>query len=278
MTHPSTSEPSSPVDAELLRVINGSGFPLQIALQNAVESDAPGWKISHREHAWSNPNDNQSGFIDFVVQSEETSDSVVVECKRVQNAAWLFLGHTGSPKSTEVFNTWATVFPEGRPPYFGWVDLRVALQTPEAQFCCVRGQSSNDKNTFLERIAAELVSSTEALAAEEREYRADTRESCRLYFNVIVTTASLHFAEFNKESLSLEDGTLEAATFHRVPYLRVRKQFTMKLRPLTIADFHSRDDPDVRRENTVFVVEAAHFTKFLQELKVNKINVRAIGA
>ncbi len=277
MTQLPSSDPSGPLDAELLRVINGSGFPLQIALQNAIESDSPGWKISHREHAWSNPDDDQSGFIDFVVQNEETSDSVVVECKRVQNVSWLFLGHSGSTRPTELFNTWATVFSEGRTPYFGWVDLRVPLQTPEAQFCCVRGQSSNDKNTFLERIAAELVSSTEALAAEEREYRANAGESCRLYFNVIVTTASLYFAEFNKAALNLEDGTLEAATFHQVPYLRVRKQFMMKHKPLTSEDFHSSRDPDVCRENTVFVVEATQFTKFLQELKVNKIHVRAIG-
>jgi hypothetical protein len=278
MTSVSPPERSDSIDAELLRVINGSGFPLQIALQNAVETAAPGWKVSHREHAWSNPSSGQSGFIDFVVRSDETSDSVVVECKRVQNASWLFLGHTGSPKPTEVFNTWATVFPEARPPYFGWVDLRVPLSSPEAQFCCIRGQSSNDKNTFLEKIAAELVASTEALATEEREYRNDGRESCRLYFNVIVTTASLYFAEFSKESLNLEDGTVENAKFHKVPYVRVRKQFSMQVKPLTQEDFHSRYDPDIRRENSIFVVEAVHFIKFLQELKVENINVRAIGA
>jgi hypothetical protein len=269
---------SSPIDAELLRVINGSGFPLQIALQNAVESSGIAWKVSHREHAWSNQSDGQSGFIDLVVQANETLDSVVVECKRVQNASWLFLGHTGSTKPTQVFNTWATVFPESGRPYFGWVDLRIPLATPEAQFCCVRGQSSNDKNTFLERIASELVSSTEALATEEREYRNDGRASCRLYFNVIVTTANLYFAEFDKAALNLEDGTLENATFHRVPCVRVRKQFVMKAKPLTAEDFHSRKDPDVLRENSVFVVEAAHFTSFLQELKVDDINIRAIGA
>jgi hypothetical protein len=272
------SKTATPSETELLRVINGSGFPLQIALQNAVEAEAPGWRISHREHAWSNTSDDRSGFIDFVVQNVETSDSVVVECKRVQDASWLFLGHTGSPKATEVFNTWATVFPEARAPYFGWVDLRVPLPTPEAQFCCVRGQTSNDKNTFLERLAAELVSSTEALAAEEREYRDDSRESCRLYFNVIVTTASLHFAEFDKQSLNLHDGILEKATFHQVPYVRVRKQFSTKPRPLSPKDFHSHRDPDTLRENSVFVVEASSFTKFLHELQVLKIDVRAIGA
>lgn len=271
------SESANPTNAELLRVINGSGFPLQIALQNAVESSAPGWRISHREHAWSNPSDGQRGFIDFVVQNAETSDSVVVECKRVQNSSWLFLGHSGSSKPTEIFNTWVTVYPEARAPYFGWVDLCVPVPTPEAQFCCLRGQSSNDKNTFLERLGAELVSSTEALASEEREYRDETEGPCRLYFNVIATTASLYFAEFDKQSLNLNDGTLENATFHPVPYLRVRKQFAMKAAPLTPEDYHRGRDPDVLRENSVFVVEAQHFTSLLQALKVSKINVRGIG-
>jgi hypothetical protein len=263
-------------DQELLRVINGSGFPLQIALQNAVESSSIDWKIAHREHAWSNANDGQSGFIDFVAQTSGGNDSVVVECKRVKDTSWLFLGHTGIAKDQSVFKAWATAYPHAKPPYFGWADLRIPLATPEGQFCCIRGQSGNDKNTFLERVAAELISATEALASEEREYRNEARESCRLYFSVIVTTAPLYFASFDSDALNLADGTLSRANFTRVPYLRVRKQFSMNAKPLSSQDFHSQNDMDFKRENTVFVVEAAHFVKFLGELQVDKINVRGI--
>lgn len=262
-------------ESDLLRVINSSGFPLQIALQNAVETAALGWTVRHREHAWAHPTNGQSGFIDLVIQSE-THDSLVVECKRVQDSAWLFLSHSGSGKHEALFKPWATLYPRARPPYFGWADIRIPLQTPQAQFCCVRGQSSNDKNTFLERVAA-LVSSTEALAVEERDYRNDTGESCRMYFSVLVTTARLFFASFESSSLKLEDGTLEKATFEQVPYLRVRKQFARTEAPLTQDDWSKGRDTDVTREHTIFVVEAIHFVKFLKDLQVDRIAVSQIA-
>ena len=263
--------------SELLRVVNSSGFPLQIALQNAVETVAPGWKVQHREHAWAHPTNGQSGFIDLVVQSE-TYDSIVVECKRVQDSAWLFLSHGGSAKHEALFKPWITKYQTSQPSYFGWADLRIPLQTPQAQFCCVRGQSSNDKNTFLERLATELVSATEALAVEEREYRNSTRDSCRLYCSVIVTTAKLHFATFDLSALRLEDGTLEHAEFQQVPYLRVRKQFARTETPLTLDDWSRNVDTDIAREHTVFVVEASQFTEFLKDLQIDKVAVSHVGA
>lgn len=265
-------------DPDLLRVINGSGFPLQIAVQHIVEKGGFGWQVRHKEHAWSNPTDGMSGFIDIVLQNTETNDSLVVECKRVQNAAWLFLSHAGAMKPRQHCKVWATIFKEKNPHFFGWADVALPLQTPEAQFCCLRGQSSNDKNTFLERVAGELVSSTEALAREERDYQNEGKESCRLYLNVIVTTAQLYYASYDHASLNLEDGSLGKAEFHRVPYIRVRKQFSMRPVELTPADWHRRDDVDYRRENTVLVVEAAHLLDFLRELKVNDITVTGIGA
>jgi hypothetical protein len=263
---------------DLLRVINGSGFPLQIAVQHLIEQNGAGWKVQHKEHAWSNPSDGLSGFIDVVLKNSETDDSLVLECKRVQNAAWLFLSHMGALKSRQHSKVWATIFKEENEHFYCWADVAIPLETPEAQFCCVRGQSANDKNTFLERVAGELVSATEALAREERDFRNDKMESCRLYLNVIVTTAQLYFASYDKSSLNVEDGSLTNADFHRVPYLRVRKQFSMRPVALTPADWHRNDDVDYRRENTIFVVEAVHLLDFVRELKVKDVNVRGIGA
>lgn len=265
------------VEKELLSVINGSGFPLQIAIQNLVEQGSTDWRVRHSEHAWNNQLDGMTGFIDIVLQHTKTNDSLVLECKRVQNSAWLFLSHKGTFQTRSHCKVWATKFEESGRPFFGWTDVSIPLDTPEAQFCCLRGQSSNDKNTFLERVAGELVSSTEALAKEERDYRDDKSESCRLYINVIVTTAKLYFAEFNKDSLGLEDRTLKEAKFHRVPYLRVRKQFSMRPATLTPDDWRRHDDIDRRRENTVFVVEASSLLEFLQNIDVEEIHVKGIG-
>jgi hypothetical protein len=265
-------------DEDLLRVINGSGFPLQIAVQHLVEQGKVGWRVSHKEHAWSNPTDGMSGFIDVVLQHSQMKDSLVLECKRVQNSAWLFLSHTGGLKPRRHSKVWATIFKEKGLQFFGWADVTVPMETPEAQFCCLRGQSSNDKNTFLERVAGELVSATEALAREERDFRSDQSDSCNLYFNVIVTTAQLYFAAYDESALNLEDGSLAKAEFHRVPYLRVRKQFSMRPVALTPADWQRKDDVDYRRENTVFVVEAVHLLAFLQQLNPAGIDVKSIRA
>ena len=178
-------------DSDALRVVNSSGFPLQIAVQNAVESAQSPWKIVHKEHAWRNSLDGGSGFIDLVVQHHQTQDSVVVECKRVQDSTWFFLNHDGSAVERRQCKVWATYFEAGSLKHLGWTDISVQPRTPQAQFCCVRGQSSNGGNTFLEKVASELVSSTEALAMEERNYPHFLVDQPRLFFNVIVTTAEL---------------------------------------------------------------------------------------
>ena len=121
------------------------------------------------------------------------------------------------------------------------------------------------------------MSATEALAVEERDYRNDTGESCRMYFSVVVTTAKLFFTSFESSSLKLEDGTLETAKFEQVPYLRVRKQFARTEAPITQEDWIKDRDTDVAREHTVFVVEAVHFVKFLKDLKIDRIAVNQIA-
>lgn len=265
-------------ESDALRAVNSSGFPLQIALQNAVESAQSPWKVMHKEHAWRNSLDGGNGFIDLVVQHRETQDSVVVECKRVQDSTWFFLDHGGSAKERRQCKVWATYFEAGKLEHFGWTDISVQPWTAQAQFCCVRGQSSNNGNTFLERVASELVSSTEALAMEERNYPHFLVGQPRLYFNVIVTTAELQFAEFDPNALSLDTGTLANANFQVMPYLRVRKQLSTHPEPLTAQQLNSRGDPDQFRENTVFVVTARHFVEFLRKLDVTEIDFNSFRA
>lgn len=265
-------------DQDALRVVNSSGFPLQIAVHNAVESAQLPWRFVHKEHAWRNDLDGGYGFIDLVVQHSETRDNVVVECKRVQDSTWYFLDHGGAATARLQCKAWSTYFEGENLKHFGWADFAVQPSTPQAQFCCVRGQSSNSGNTFLERVAGELVSSTEALALEERNYPRPPGGQPRLYFNVIVTTAELQFAEFDAGALSLDSGTLANANFHVVPYLRVRKQFSTHPEPLTAQQLSFRSDPDQFRENTVFVVTARHFGDFLRELAVNEIDFTSFRA
>ncbi|MCK9380181.1 MAG: hypothetical protein M0P95_03830 [Sulfuritalea sp.] len=257
-------------DPELLRIANDSGFPLQIALQHSVNGATAnhGWRVRHSEHSWANSADGQSGFIDLVVRDKHDCANFVIECKRVRNATWLFLSSTGSAKPRRHSKSWVTRKKGGQISTFGWNEVPIDPATPEAQYCAVRGQTTNDKNTFLERVAGEVVSSTEALAVEERDYHLENDDSVRFYFNAIVTTAKLKFAEFDPSHLSVTDGTLADAIFHDVPFVRVRKQFSMRPANLTPAVWLRHDDPDYRRENTVFVINADSLNDFLAQFDI----------
>lgn len=266
-------------DPEVLRIANDSGFPLQIAVHQAVAAatNAHGWSVQYAEHAWRNPADDQSGFIDLVLRDQHDFARAVVECKRVRNATWLFFNSDGTANSRRHCKAWVTHYREGHFNAFGWHEVPIDPQTPEAHFCAVRGQTTNDKNTILERVAGELISSTEALALEERDYRREHQESMRMYFNVVVTTASLKFAAFDVAHLALHDGTLQDATIQDVPFVRMRKQFSMRPANLTPEDWLRHDDPDYRRQNTVFVVQASHLNDFLQQFDIPNNSIRAFG-
>lgn len=267
-------------DPELLRIANDSGFPLQIALQHSVSAATAthGWRVRHGEHAWTNSADSQSGFIDLVIRDQYNCANLVIECKRVRNATWLFFNSSGSAEHRRHSKSWVTRYKGGKPDIFGWNEVPIEPSSPEAQFCAVRGQSTNDKNTFLERVAGELVSSTEALAVEERDYVQEMEDSLRLYFNAVVTTATLKFAEFDPSHLSVTDGTLADATFQEVPFVRVRKQFSMRPAKLTSAEWLRHDDPDYRRENTVFVINANALNHFLAQFDIPTSTYRNYAA
>jgi hypothetical protein len=62
--------------------------------------------------------------------------------------------------------------------------------TPQSQYCAVDGQDPKAR-PMLERIASDLVSSTEGFATEEMARVSNDHEALRMYFSVIVTTAKL---------------------------------------------------------------------------------------
>lgn len=265
-------------DPEALRIANDSGFPLQIAVQHSVTAarGTHGWRVVHTEHGWHNPADDQSGFIDLVLRDQHNFANLVVECKRVRNATWLFFNTEGTSNPRRHCKAWASHYVGGQFSLFGWHDIPIDPASPEAKFCAVRGQTTNDKNTYLERVAGELISSTEALALQERDYPREHEENMRMYFNVVVTTAELKVASFDVNHLSVEDGTLKEANIKDVPFVRVRKQFSMRPADLSSADWLRHDDPDYRRENTVIVVRADRLNEFLQHFEIPNASIRGI--
>lgn len=265
-------------DAGLLKIANDSGFPLQIAVEHQVVATTAshGWRVRYIEHSWINHQDGQSGFIDLVLQDKYGTTFLVVECKRVREAIWLFLRSDGADKRRRHSKSWISHFPNGVMKSFGWGDIAVDPPCYEALFCATRGQSTNDKRTMLERIGGELISATEALAIEERNFRPQVEVPIRFYFNIVVTTADLKVAKFSPNDISLSNGTLASADFEDVPFVRLRKQMSMREAPLTSDDYENKHDVSYSKENTVFIVRANAILDFLSEFEVPDDSIRHI--
>ena len=118
---------------------------------------------------------------------------------------------------------------------------------------------------MLERVAGELIAATESLAIDEKDFRQPKTDSVRFYFSVLVTTATLHICESAPEAIVIEDGTLPAETiFTEVPYLRFRKQLSLRAQPLTAKDY-AQPRPLTANEHTVFVVNILKLPDFLSK-------------
>ena len=265
-------------DSNLLQIANDSGFPLQIAVEHQVTATTAshGWRVRYIEHSWINRQDDQSGFIDLVLQDHYATTFMVVECKRVREATWLFLRSDGADMKQRHSKSWISHYSNGVVKSFGWGDIAVDPPCHEALFCATRGQSTNDKRTMLERIGGELISATEALAIEEKDFRPSVDSSIRFYFNVIVTTADLKVAKFSPNDISLSDGTLASAEFEDVLFVRLRKQMSMREALLTSGDYNNNRKVSYSKENTVFIVRADAILEFLSQFKVPDESIRLI--
>ena len=268
-------------DAESLKYVNQSGFPLQIAIERLFEDELAGgdWCVSHSEHAWANRRNQQSGFIDLVICNRAQTIFLVVECKRRLSTSWLFMHSDGTANAVTRTKTWVSQFDPrkhaGNYSHLGWFDIQADPASPVAMFCCTRGQTDKDKVNMLERDCSELISSTEALAIEEKKFGSSNVKPLRLYLNVIVTTAELKVTEFDPYGISLDDGTIREAKFTSVPYLRFRKQFSGQ--PNFLYDgLITIENPEsaTERENTVFIVRANQFVNFLKAFDVRGESLR----
>lgn len=261
-------------DKDALKTVNDFGFPLQIAVGHQVKATTArhGWTIRYTEHSWVNRLDGQSGFIDLVLQDSHSS-TLVVECKRTK-ATWLFMNADGVSKPRRHAKAWVSGHANGAMRVFGWHDMPIDPMCSEALFCIIKGQTSGERRPMLERIGGELTSATEALAREEKDFHMQQMlPRFRFYFNVVVTTAELKVAQFKPEDISLVDGTLADADFQPVPYLRFRKQMSLRETLLTSEDFKNSVDPADTKESTLFVVRADAVLDFLKAFELPPVSL-----
>jgi hypothetical protein len=260
----------------LYQQVNSSGFPLQLAIAHAVRTSRVGWDVLYEEHAWSD--EDEDGFIDLVLEDQHKTWLMNIECKRVRDSEWIFLRDAKSSPERRHAKLWVT----HRSPnhsYFDWVDVPMDPPAAESQFCVVRGQDPTSR-PMLERIAASVVRSTEALAAEEMKIVSDRYSSLRIYQNVIVTTAELKVCEVDVSKINVQKGEIDAdSKFVDVPFVRFRKQLHVASDPLPRPVTNTAELQNLvgRRESTVFVVNSAAFMQFLSACEMSDV-ARCIGA
>lgn len=259
-------------DEKLTNEVNRSGFPLQLRVENIVRTMQQlspfdrKWNVIYTEHSWKNPFDGDSGFIDVVLLNEDRVNTLVVECKRVKDATWIFINDC----KQEQLRSHAKAFVsetdlEGNVNRFDWEDLTYPLQTYESKYCVVSGQDGKSR-PMLERVAAELVSATEALANEELVRGIIGKYRERRYFNVIVTTATIKICSIDPAKISITDGSIDNDKFavKEVPYLRFRKQLSFPVKESNNIEAGNFYALNVEKENTVFIVNSLHLEDFLR--------------
>lgn len=258
------------VTQQPISVANSSGFPLQLGISNVVNLSSK-WELLLEEHPWCFEETGSEGFIDLVVINRQSKfETLVIECKRVRQSAWVFL----LPKSPSKQRSQVTVFgsqiEDTKWKHFDWEDWQADPVTYQSQFCCIPGQEQGRKN-LLERTASELAYSAEALANQERklEISKSSHNFSRVYIPVLVTTAKLTIAEFNPEVINLNEGNLpEDTQFQEVPFIRFRKSLATNIdtnSPQTIGEFYAAS------ERTIFVVNAESFSSFIEQYEFRDI-------
>ena len=255
-------------DKKLKDAVNRSGFPLQIRTAGLVDetSNQHGWKVLYTEHAWQSP--DSKGFIDLVLRDRDSTGVLVVECKRVIDATWVFLIPSTNVPNRRYCKSWVARYCNNAVRYFDWHELAIDPASPQSAFCIVDGEDPKSK-PMLERVAADVVASTEALAHEEQSILVRQADYLRIYFSVIVTTATLKVCSFDPATISVFDGKIDDANFVAVPYVRFHKQLSTAAYRTDATAFEVTDFDGLSRakENTVFVVNVNSLPQFLSEFE-----------
>ncbi|MEW6532051.1 MAG: hypothetical protein AB1473_14535 [Thermodesulfobacteriota bacterium] len=252
------------LDERLRRMVNSSGFPLQIAIKHLVETSSGNqkWTVMTEEHPWTNQISGESGFIDLILLHEWRTQVLVIECKRVRDSQWIFLVPSSNPTEFTYAKSWTTYSPK----WLGWLDWHLGPASFGSSFCVVPGQDGKAK-PMLERTASSLVEATEAFAMEEYYLGVPGEGHLRTYFSVIVTTADLKTCRFDPNQIDVASGEIAKCEFEDVSLIRFRKSLIARNEETS-----SKDIAEILREKerTVFVVNSACFLDFLQRWELGR--------
>jgi hypothetical protein len=260
-------------DKELLKEVNGSGFPLQLGVERLVRQKPGKWIVKYSEHHYRNARTTNQGYLDLVLEDQQRATSLVLECKRVRDADWIFLrerAHTNDVVRAKGY----VQLGKASKHCVGWQDVDAILSSAECEFCVVAGEG-NKPRYMLENLCAQVAESTEALAEEDLRHGFADPERMHLYFGVIVTTANLWLSEYEPASINLTSGELATDTkTSQAEFVRFRKQVGAA-RPTRMRS-PGHEGLATSKESTLFVVNVNWLEKFLGYFEVRENSVREL--
>ena len=257
---------------DLAKIVNTSGFSLQTAVERAVRQTTRKWHVLHREHAWLHEN-GESGFADLVLV-DDRSCVIVVECKRVQESDWIFIT-AEEPDKTVANRIFINNNKGNGQEIHGYFDLRTAPSAFVSDFCVVAGQDSKSR-PLLERIAHEVVTSTEAVAREEYPHTVSRNYGFRCYTGIIVTTARLSISTINNNEVTLGNDEATNQQITEVPWVKFRKQLSHDFAVTPEGIEWSFDGISKAKEKVVFVVKSNHLVAFLDKWSLFSEDLRPL--
>jgi len=248
----------------LVKVVNSTGFPLQLGIRRQVEEtyNTHRWSVLSMEHPWKNPETDGAGYADLILLSNCKSQVMIIECKRMLDVEWIFLTPTanrgGQPRHWTVANAWIS---HGKEDLlrFGWEQMQTEPVGYRSEFCGIP-KMDNKATTMLERIGSELIDATEAIADQER-LLCKGQNLLRAYHPVIITSAPLKVCKFSTADVN-EKGEIIHCEFEEVPFVRFHKCLGGRLGDLS----KSTNLPEVLKEHerTIYVVNASKIVQFLE--------------
>lgn len=245
-------------------MVNNSGFLFQLRLEEEIKQSRPvspigEWQQIAREHKWIDSLDGKEGFIDIVLECGGIT-RLVIECKRVTDASWLFLVPSDKKESRHGQLLWT----ESIANTFDWHNFSFNPLSLESTFCVVRGQGEKD-TPLLERLSSLLLRSTESLANEELSLTFKQERRIRVYLPVIVTNAVLYACRFNISDINIDTGKLSESEFTQVPFIRFRKNLSSTIK--SNSPFTSNlNEINRQNERTVLIINAKELTTILSRL------------
>lgn len=91
--------------------------------------------------SWKNELDNDSGFIDIVIENKHRTSVMLIEYKRVLDSSWIFFVPKSKAKPRRHAKAWVTRFARDCFKHLCWADISLDPDSPESELCVIPGQS-----------------------------------------------------------------------------------------------------------------------------------------